>query len=136
MKCYDGDIDPREDEEQFIRTITNKPEIFLTNFFRRSWFQLIWTVQEVAASRRCLVLCGKATMDWDKPNLTLLSLTTLPKLVDINISIQTHWFYRMYLSNVGKNFQLSNRGPFERANLFGDDEWNILISVKIYRQST
>jgi hypothetical protein len=128
MKCYDGEVDPEKDEERFMRTIMSKPETFLLNFFKRSWFQRIWTVQEIAAAQRPVVFCGKATMNWDKFNETLLSLTLFPRLEDINIAIQTHWFYRRYLITRGQNWQLSNTEPFERSKLIGDTEWGLLIS--------
>jgi hypothetical protein len=33
--------------------------------FRRSWFQRLWVLQEIALAKRIEVLCGSVTVDWD-----------------------------------------------------------------------
>jgi hypothetical protein len=35
----------------------------LYSLFQRDWFQRVWILQEVAAARRILVMCGTSTLD-------------------------------------------------------------------------
>lgn len=128
LECYDGDVDLLMDKERFIRTMMSRPETFLLNFFKRLWFQRAWTIQEVAAAKQAVLICGKATMDWNKFNHTLLTLVTFPRLIDINTSVQTHWFYRAYIGTRGEIFQLLNNKIPERSTLLVDSDWDSLAS--------
>ncbi|KAK9422927.1 putative Heterokaryon incompatibility domain-containing protein [Seiridium unicorne] len=38
----------------------------LMAFFQRRWFFRVWTIQEIALSKRALIRCGKYTFDWDE----------------------------------------------------------------------
>ena len=36
-----------------------------SDLHKRSWFQRVWTLQEIALAKKALVICGKSTISWD-----------------------------------------------------------------------
>ncbi|OTB13131.1 hypothetical protein K445DRAFT_320317 [Daldinia sp. EC12] len=37
----------------------------MTNILENPWFERVWTIQEVAFGRKCVMICGKSSVDWE-----------------------------------------------------------------------
>lgn len=46
----------------------------MEEFLARAWFGRVWTLQEVAVSNRCYVVCGEETMRWEDLCIGAISL--------------------------------------------------------------
>jgi hypothetical protein len=52
---------------------------FASPLLLRSWFDRVWTIQEMALSRKCLVICGTSSMSWERLSRALWWLESWPQ---------------------------------------------------------
>jgi hypothetical protein len=63
---------------------------FLTEVLDRTWFRRMWTVQEVALARKCLVVCGKQSVSWTSFNSALARLELCSAFYGVTSYITGH----------------------------------------------
>lgn len=61
----------------YVSVLGNAP--FLAPLIVRSWFDRVWTIQETALSRQCLMICGTDSISWKEFSRSLQWLESWPQ---------------------------------------------------------
>ena len=62
----------------------------LEKLLQREWFSRMWTVQELALSQHCIMVCGRDAIDWEAMMGVVMHLTKIPTCCLIEMPATGH----------------------------------------------
>jgi hypothetical protein len=93
-----------KDRAAYKEALIRYPQMLL-DVLERSWFQRMWTIQEVALASKCTILCGSKSVSWEKFSTALERLESFPIFQGISLYVASHSIPRKYFQTGRRIFK-------------------------------